>query len=83
MDDRFLKPKFWTVKNTKISTWKYITVCSEIRFSKILYYIEISNLTCFENQLTGFYMVLYGTSFYWKVFTNRLVLSHKTLITKV
>ena len=31
--------------------------CSETPFSKKLYYIETSHLTCNANQLTGFYMI--------------------------
>ena len=50
-------PEFWTAENIKILTWKYITACSERTFIKNSYYIEISQLTCFSNQLTGFYMI--------------------------
>ena len=34
-----------------------IIVCSEIPLSKYSYHIETSQLICFENQLTGFYMI--------------------------
>ena len=49
---------YWNLSNKKN--------CSEIRFSKIWYHMEISQLICSGNQLTG------DKSFDWKVFPNRL-----------
>ena len=73
MDDWFFRPEFWTVENIKVSTLKYITVSSERRFIKDSYYIEISQLTCFANQLTVFYMI--------QVFTERYFRTDYNLIT--
>ena len=41
-------------------------VCFEITFSKNLYYIEISHIICFVDQLIGFYMIQGFTESYFQ-----------------
>ena len=41
-------------------------VCLEISFSKNVYHIETSQLICFVNQLTGFYMMQGFTERYFQ-----------------
>ena len=53
---------------------KITTVCLETPFSKNSFHIEISELICIANQMTGFYMIQVLTERYFR--TNFSLAKH-------
>ena len=48
-----------------------LVACSEIPLSKNSYHMETSQLICFANRLTGFYMIEVFTKRYFRTDINR------------
>ena len=53
-----------------------INVCAEIPFSKNAHHTETSELICFANQLTGFYMTRVLTERYFRTDFRLLLNCH-------